>query len=52
LAERSVALTPERLDELTELVARAPLAARMRFNGPLSSRQRVFGVAQWLMGKR
>ncbi len=47
LAERSTRLTAERVDELTELAERA---ADLR---PVTHpRERLFGVAQWLMGKR
>jgi hypothetical protein len=47
LAERSPRLTPERLDEL------ALLAERAAWKRPvLDVRQRVFGLAQWLMGNR
>lgn len=51
LAERSPRLTEERLDELLELAVRAS----GRRDAPIaqaSMRQRVFGMAQWLMGKR
>ena len=47
LAERSTRLTEERIDELTAL---AEKVTGMR-PGPRSA-QRVFGIAQWLMGRR
>lgn len=47
LAERSTRLTEERVDELTVLAERV---TGMR-PGPRSA-QRIFGVAQWLMGRR
>ena len=51
LAERSSHLTSERVDELMQLAAQvgghiAPGST------PSSLRQRVFGMAQWLMGRR
>jgi hypothetical protein len=51
LAERSSRLTVERLDELLDLAVKAsehdfaPVA-------PGGVRQRIFGRAQWLMGRR
>jgi len=51
LAERSPRLTEERLDELLVLAVRAS----GRQDAPAAQagmRQRVFGMAQWLMGKR
>ena len=51
LAERSTRLTDERMDELLELAVRAS----GRNDAPAAQagmRQRVFGMAQWLMGKR
>lgn len=51
LAERSPRLTAERLDELLELAVRAS----GRQDAPAAQagmRQRVFGMAQWLMGRR
>jgi uncharacterized RDD family membrane protein YckC len=51
LAERSPRLTQERLDELMELAARVDgRAAAGAVAGSL--RMRVFGMAQWLMGRR
>lgn len=50
LAERSTRLTPERLDELVDLAMR--LQAGSRPIEPSARRNRVFGMAQWLMGRR
>ena len=49
LAERSPKLTPERLDELVALVTNSPLG---HAGTPAQTRSRVFGMAQWLTGKR
>lgn len=50
LAERSPRLTAERLDELLALAARA--IGDTSGGRPGSMRQQIFGVAQWLMGRR
>ena len=47
LAERSMRLTPERVDELILLAEQAAWKRPV-----LDARGRVFGLAQWLMGKR
>ncbi len=47
LAERSVRLTPERLLELTELAERT-----MHLKPVARPRERLIGMAQWLMGHR
>ena len=47
LAERSMRLTPERVDELILLAQQAAWKRPV-----LDARRRVFGLAQWLMGKR
>jgi uncharacterized RDD family membrane protein YckC len=49
LAERSPKLTPERFDELVALVAKSPLG---RDGAVATQGNRVFGMAQWLAGKR
>jgi uncharacterized RDD family membrane protein YckC len=49
LAERSPKLTPERFDELVALVSKSPLGGEA---GLAAQRNRVFGMAQWLAGKR
>jgi uncharacterized RDD family membrane protein YckC len=48
LAERSTRLTDERVDELTELAERVLGVPPARNRGA----QRMFGIAQWLMGRR
>ena len=50
LAERSPRLTAERLDELLALAVKASDIDPSNARG--SMRQRIFGVAQWLMGRR
>ena len=51
LAERSPRLTDERLDELLELAVRASGRTKAP-SAQAGMRQRVFGMAQWLMGRR
>ena len=50
LAERSPRLTVERLDELLALAVKASDVVPSNARGGM--RQRVFGLAQWLMGRR
>ena len=51
LSQRAALLTEERLDELVALAARAHGDVDPGVVGP-AARERVFGVAQWLMGRR
>lgn len=51
LSQRAALLTEERLDELVALAARAHGDVDTGVAGP-AARERVFGVAQWLMGRR
>jgi uncharacterized RDD family membrane protein YckC len=52
LAERSRRLTPERLDELLALAARVSDRTDAASLPPDALKTRIFGVAQWLIGRR